>query len=188
MSLPWDKRLPEEEWWAKRREYTLPRARFTIFIRCWAQNEKKKNDCVSHRGRHIFFPLSSSDIRQNHRGILEEVLDITMPSSKNVHPIPNIISGPYSGRSVASCLHTLHLLWLPSPPPLTPSSVFLSVCQLSRPTWPRLISVSYGSWRVRPSPLNTDRLAGLISPLRTLCSLSLLCTLLLCQTEKNAAG
>lgn len=137
--------------------------------------------------RPTYPPPFSSDIRPNHRGILEEVLDITMPSSKNVHPIPNIISGPYSVRSVASRLHTLHLLWLPYPP-LTPSSVFLSVCQLSRPTWPGLISVSYGSWRVRPSPLNTDRLAGLISPLRTLCSLSLLCTLLLCQTEKNAAG
>lgn len=60
--------------------------------------------------------------------------------------------------------------------------VFLSVCQLSRPTWLGLISVSYGSWRVRPSPLNTDRptgcLAGLISPVRTRCSCSLLILLL----------
>lgn len=54
--------------------------------------------------------------------------------------------------------------------PLPPSSVLLTVWQLSGPTWPRLISVSYGSWRVRPSPLNTDWLAGLISSLRTQCS------------------
>ncbi len=39
---------------------------------------------------------------------------------------------------------------------LLPSSVLFSVWQLSGPTWPALISVSYGSWRVRPSPLNTD--------------------------------
>lgn len=59
----------------------------------------------------------------------------------------------------------LTVLWLPlyvSPLAfcrLLPSVLF-SVWQLSGPTWPRLISVSYRSWRVRPSPLNPDRLAG----------------------------
>lgn len=56
-------------------------------------------------------------------------------------------------------------------PRLLPSSVLFSVLQLSGPTWPRLISVSYGSWRVRSWPLSTDPLAGLISPVGTACSL-----------------
>lgn len=71
------------------------------------------------------------------------------------HPISRII---YSVRSLASSQ-----LWLSaavSPlPPLPPSTV-LSVCQLSGSTWPELLSVSYGSWWVAPSPLNTDWLAG----------------------------
>lgn len=123
-----------------------------------------------------------------------------MPHSKNVHStlrcflgeirtspdchIPSLISSPSL---------ILSILWLPlctylprlsvALTPSSPSSVLFSVWQLSRPTWPRLISVSYGSWRVRPSPLNTDRLAGLISSLRTLCSLPLLCMLLFCQSS-----
>lgn len=61
-----------------------------------------------------------------------------------------------------------YLMWFSFASSLYPLSIRL----LSGPTWPENRSVSYRSWRVRPSPQNTDWLAGLISSLRTLCSLS----------------
>lgn len=55
-------------------------------------------------------------------------------------------------------------------PGLLPSSGLFSILQLSLPAWPRL-RPSSGSWRVRPWPLSTGPLAGLISAVRTACSL-----------------
>lgn len=122
-----------------------------------------------------------------------------MPHSKNApdfsggenlsinQTILYFISVPYSVYTMASSLYISHLA-LCCLLSLLLSSVLFSVWQLSGPTWPGLISVSYGSWRVRPSPLNTDWLAGLISSLRTRCSLPASALLSeLGQTEKNVA-
>ena len=84
--------------------------------------------------------------------------------------IPSLILSPSLTLSILWLPLCTYLLRLSAFPPPSPLFLF-SVWQLSGPTWPGLISVSYGSWRVKPSPLNTDWLAGLISSLRTLCSL-----------------
>lgn len=163
----------------KRQEYKVPGAPSTTFTRYWTHNEKKEKWSPNHNGLHF---SSYFYIGQEPPGdlMLWEVLDITtcsMPHSNNIPFRLQCFLGKMwaSNTLILSLSLILTMLWLPLFPLalccLLPSSVLFSVWQLSGPNWPRLISVSYGSWRVRPSPLNTDWLAGLISSLRTLCSL-----------------
>lgn len=148
--------------------------------------KKKEKWSLNHNSHHF---SSHFYIGQNHQGIQSCGKSwISLYASQQICPLhAPVLSGKKSEhlQTATSLILSLslilpiprlplctYLLWLSVAfSPLLPSSVLFSVWQLSGPTWPRLISVSYGSWRVRPSPLNTDWLAGLISSLRTLCSL-----------------
>lgn len=116
----------------------------------------------------ILSPTSLLDRTTKGLGVTESLGHHYMPHSKNAPDFSggggdlrinqttlNIISVPYSVYTMASSLYISHLA-LCCLLSLLLSSVLFSVWQLSGPTWPGLISVSYGSWRVRPSPLNTD--------------------------------
>lgn len=97
--------------------------------------------------------------------VTREVLDITThisPHRKKEKMDLPCSSGKIRASNtfkLSPCPFSLSILWpslLALASLLVPSSVLFSVWQLSGPNWPRLISVSYRSWRVRPSPLNTD--------------------------------
>lgn len=164
----------------------LPRAHPTIFTRCWAQNEKKKNDPRINQHFSFYFY-----IRQNRRGIWcirkswislhasRQKCPFLAPvlSGKNVsisgqpHPISNIISS--LSLSIPWLPLCTYLLWISvafstSSPPL--------FCSQSGsclgPLGPGSYQLVMGPGGSGPRPwTQTDWLAGLISSLRTLCSL-----------------